>query len=423
MDNSLLTIAESTIKLNFNSKSVTRILNSLKPVVPKAPIKILVPKYVPQQRNQNKYMFRKQKEPKFVPYEPYKCCIEPILKKKKKLKREVVKTQMSKNNVDINNLVEQMAEMRASELSKATIEAIQNDDIFISKAQWETEKGALETDIKNLRETNAHLENQLKFQAQVRDYCSSSFNSFKFFFVCFKVNGELKTLLVAAVGEDLETRVQHLTEDKLQLARALLNSANHLTSHQEQTEWLSGQCEVWRSKFLASSLMVEELARWKSALTQRLHEFQENTKCLLEERKNVLNNMCKTHQSLLDVLEHLENKTPLELVGFVALSEKNFDLIEKIKSILNVKCSHQDVAIASKPSAAEKALYLVSEIDESCFSFFISFLLVIAKSGEFTDKTRCNLFSCNGRSDVSKRWSVISTASKFSRYLLQTLHG
>jgi hypothetical protein len=66
------------------------------------------------------------------------------------------------------------------------------------------------------------------------------------------VNSELKTLLVAAVGEDLESRVQHLTEDKLQLARALLNSANHLTSHQEQTEWLSGQCEVWRSKFLAS---------------------------------------------------------------------------------------------------------------------------------------------------------------------------
>lgn len=61
---------------------------------------------------------------------------------------------------------------------------------------------------------------------------------------------------MAAVGEDLETRVQHLTEDKLQLARALLSSANHLTSHQEQTEWLSGQCEVWRSKFLASRLVI-----------------------------------------------------------------------------------------------------------------------------------------------------------------------
>lgn len=67
-----------------------------------------------------------------------------------------------------------------------------------------------------------------------------------------QVNGELKNLLVAAVGEDLETRVHLLTEDKLQLARALLNSAQHLSTHQEQTEWLAGQCEVWRSKFLAS---------------------------------------------------------------------------------------------------------------------------------------------------------------------------
>lgn len=74
-------------------------------------------------------------------------------------------------------------------------------------------------------------------------------------YVFVKVNRELKTLLVAAVGEDLESRVQHLTEDKLSLARELLKSANHLTSHQEHTEWLSGQCEVWRSKFLASRLV------------------------------------------------------------------------------------------------------------------------------------------------------------------------
>lgn len=50
----------------------------------------------------------------------------------------------------------------------------------------------------------------------------------------------------------MQTRVHLLTEDKLQLARALLNSAQHLSTHQEQTEWLAGQCEVWRSKFLAS---------------------------------------------------------------------------------------------------------------------------------------------------------------------------
>lgn len=122
-------------------------------------------------------------------------------------------------------------------------------------------------------------------------------------------------MLVASMGEDLETQVQSLNEDKKHLANALLNSAQHLSTHQvrsgkilysyhiftsfsesnnhnhwfqlqnivnfkifhknivfcsifkydqlssisvsflcfqEQTEWLAGQCEVWRSKFLAS---------------------------------------------------------------------------------------------------------------------------------------------------------------------------
>lgn len=167
MDNTLLALTESSKKLKINPKRARFILNSLKPVEPKAPVKILVPKYFPKQKSQNKYLFQKQKEPKFVPYEPYKCCVEPIIWNKRKMKREAPKTPVSRNNVDINNLVEQMAEMRASELSKATIEAIQNDDVLISKRQWHAEKTALETDIKNLRETNAHLENQLKFQAQV----------------------------------------------------------------------------------------------------------------------------------------------------------------------------------------------------------------------------------------------------------------
>lgn len=74
------------------------------------------------------------------------------------------------------------------------------------------------------------------------------------------MNGELKNLLVASVGEDMETRVHILTEDKLHLARALLNSAQKLNTHQEQTEWLASQCEVWRSKFLASrSLTIPTL--------------------------------------------------------------------------------------------------------------------------------------------------------------------
>lgn len=97
-------------------------------------------------------------------------------------------------------------------------------------------------ELNKLKADNSDLENQVKFQTQV--------------------NGEVKKLLVAAVGEDIETRVQLLTEDKLHLAKQLLKTAKTLSTHQEQIEWLAGQCEVWRSKFLAS--------RYKNIY---LHEF------------------------------------------------------------------------------------------------------------------------------------------------------
>lgn len=89
-----------------------------------------------------------------------------------------------------------------------------------------------EKKVAELTKERDYFEGQLKFQVQV--------------------NSELKNLLVAAVGEDLQTRVNVLTEDKLQLARALLSSAHNLSSHTEQIEYLAGQSEVWRSKFLAS---------------------------------------------------------------------------------------------------------------------------------------------------------------------------
>lgn len=229
MDNTLVALQENRDVLNIklNVRPSRAMLKSLRPVQPKGKVVYLVPKYIPSIRKQPKYLTAKPKDPKFVPYEPFKGAVNPIIPPKKPVKHVV-----DKNNIDIHDLVTQMSEMKAADISKAKMHAIESAEQLIPKSQWDEEKATYENDIKNLRETNAHLENQLKFQAQV--------------------NGELKTLLVAAVGEDLETRVQHLTEAKLLLAKELVDSAYNLTSHQEHTEWLSGQCEVWRSKFLAS---------------------------------------------------------------------------------------------------------------------------------------------------------------------------
>lgn len=45
---------------------------------------------------------------------------------------------------------------------------------------------------------------------------------------------------------------------------------------------MAGQSEVWRSKFLASSLMVEELARWKASLMQKNKNLSDSSRQMLE---------------------------------------------------------------------------------------------------------------------------------------------
>ncbi|XP_008202932.1 golgin-45 isoform X2 [Nasonia vitripennis] len=247
------------------------------------------------------------KEPKFVPYEPYKAAVNPIVPYKKKKKKA------PKNNLDINVMVTQLANLKTEETKKKS----QSDDKPITvESEVDSLKKQYEAEIQKLKEENSQLENQLKFQAQV--------------------NGELKNLLVAAVGEDLETRVHLLTEDKLQLARALLNSAQHLSTHQEQTEWLAGQCEVWRSKFLASSLMVEELAKWKAALCQRTTDLQESVKRLLEERSKVRDTALRTYRTLSILRENFDpvgaaRRHELPSTNVIDLSDGCCQLAELLK--------------------------------------------------------------------------------------------
>lgn len=137
------------------------------------------------------------------------------------------KPQKSKrNNLDLNVLVSQVSSMTSNELNlNRTIDGSAEESKSSQQEPYEKQ-------LQEFKSQRDYFEGQLKFQVQV--------------------NSELKNLLVAAVGEDLQTKVNVLTEDKLQLARALLNSAHNLSTHTEQIEFLAGQCEVWRSKFLAS---------------------------------------------------------------------------------------------------------------------------------------------------------------------------
>lgn len=168
MDNTLINTWEHAHPFNIKlRRSLSqKILHSLTPIEPKGPLIKSVPKYIPKERKQPKFLIGKPKEPKFVPYEPYKGAIEPIIPHKRTVRPSFIQKR-SKNNVDIHDLVNQLSEVRTTELNKAKLAAIECDEPVISRKQWEKEREKFETDFKNLRETNSHLENQVKFQAQV----------------------------------------------------------------------------------------------------------------------------------------------------------------------------------------------------------------------------------------------------------------
>lgn len=171
---------------------------SLPAVVPKGKIIHLIPRFIKPtepRRNPNKV-----RDPKFVPFEPYKAAVNPIIPLRNKNR-----FKLNKNNLDINVLVSQMASIKVNELSKSSSEK------SVEKTELDQEREKYNQELEDLRKERDFCQTQLKLQVQV--------------------NAELKSLLIASVGEDLQTRVNVLTEDKLQLARALLDSANNLSSH------------------------------------------------------------------------------------------------------------------------------------------------------------------------------------------------
>lgn len=168
-------------------------------VLPKGKIFNLIPRLIVS--NKQLSLQSRNREPRFVPFEPYKAAINPIVPQRKHQNLRINK----KNNLDLNTLVSHMSLFKTT--SKLDLE--QEDPLKMSELEQQRIK--YEKQLADLRKDRDCVSAQLKSQVQV--------------------NTELKNLLVAAVGEDLQTRVNVLTEDKLQLARALLSTAQNLSSH------------------------------------------------------------------------------------------------------------------------------------------------------------------------------------------------
>ncbi|CAH1270104.1 BLZF1 [Branchiostoma lanceolatum] len=116
-----------------------------------------------------------------------------------------------------------------------------------------------------------------------------------------EVNKELKKLLVASVGSDLQYQFERMAREKAQLSVDYDNVVQQHADLAEEVERLSIQCDVWRSKFLGSRTQVSQLIDLRNAIYQQFGKAQEAINDIMQERVPIRKEMVETYR-LLDQL-------------------------------------------------------------------------------------------------------------------------
>ena len=117
----------------------------------------------------------------------------------------------------------------------------------------------------------------------------------------------------------MEARVHFLTEDKVKLGDNIRQYVEKIALDFEQKEKLSIEADIWRSKFLASrqtilkkkqkktiknkynlflesSVIIDELTRWKAALCTHNNNLQLCIQGLLDEMNSIQNKQNQTYK-------------------------------------------------------------------------------------------------------------------------------
>lgn len=226
---------------------------------------------------------------------------------------------------------------------------------------WKIQLEKLHNSERRLLQDKEGLSNQLRVQTEV--------------------NRELKKLLVASVGDDLQYQFERLAREKNQLIlenEALGRSLSHTA---EQLERMSIQCDVWRSKFLASRVMAEELTNARTALQRQTREAQGAIQDLLLEREEFSREMMQTHRSLEQLLVSLQwgrqqtyypSAQPLSTGELATSNQKlanaiNAHLLGNTSSSNAKSCSNSPEQLCSTPAEkmAEKVLKILDPISHS----------------------------------------------------------
>jgi len=136
-------------------------LESTSPVIPIGTIVKLVPKNISNIKQEKHILHSlKSKDPKFIPYEPYKAAVNPIVPFEKKKK-------LFKKKCSLNATVAQIAAMKIQDNDTRLKDYMKESKEKTSEDEWDNEKRTYESEIRKLKEENSQLETQLKFQVQV----------------------------------------------------------------------------------------------------------------------------------------------------------------------------------------------------------------------------------------------------------------
>merc|ERR1719391_617493 len=220
---------------------------------------------------------RKQREPKFVPYEPYKGAVA-FLDSGSSRKPPLFGRGGGFGSLDRASRGSSV-ESPASVTSAASLrEDRELDEASPLAANYRAMLEVKEKEIEQLRSQAEASDRQLKIQT--------------------KVNSEVKKLLVASVGEDIEARVDFLTQDKARLAADVMQYSNRVASEWEARDALGVESDVWKSKYLASSVIVEELEKSRQEASARAEALEHAARRLLGERQGLRQTLASTQQLL-----------------------------------------------------------------------------------------------------------------------------
>lgn len=264
-DKKIIEIPETGLKLDKLPPITDSV--DLPPIVPKNPLVLEKPKLYP--RGSYPPSGKRMKEPKFVPYEPYKGAV--AFMEKNVMKGGDRKLSRTSRSTSVESEV--FANKNDSNVESSTGPI--SDEL---KRNYRAMLDVKEKEIQTLRENLDTAEKQLKIQS--------------------KVNTEIKKLLVASVGEDIEARVEFLTQDKARLAADVIEYNNRIATDWETKEALGVESDVWRSKFLASTVIVEEVSRTKQTIQQRAEDLEHLGRRLLMERTHLRSSLSSTQLTI-----------------------------------------------------------------------------------------------------------------------------